>query len=79
MTYEEVNRLDYSYRVLVGEIAKRNYKKSDIAKSIGVTPRTFYSRLIGKSDFTLSEASTIQREFFPDMDKDTLFRQENTV
>lgn len=67
--------MNYPYGVLVGEIAKRNYRKSDIAKSIGISPRTFYSRLTGRSDFTLSEAATIQREFFPDMDKDTLFSQ----
>lgn len=63
------------YPELVGEMAKRSYKKIEVAKIIGVSPRTLYSKLIGETDFTLSEANEIQRQLFPDMNKDDLFRR----
>lgn len=65
------------YPVLVGEIAKRGYRKSAIAKRMGVSSRTLYSKLAGTTEFTLSEANIIQRDFFPDMDKDSLFAMSN--
>lgn len=64
------------YPVLVGEIAKRGIKKSVIAESIGVSTKTFYNKMAGFAPFTWPEACTIQERFFPDMDKDLIFRSD---
>lgn len=74
---KEVRRLIAVYPELVGAMAKRNLTRSAIAKEIGITPRTLYSKLSGETDFTLSEARAIHDTFFPDMDKETLFAPAN--
>lgn len=61
------------YPELVGELAKRGLTKSAVAKGIGISQRTFYSKLTGRTDFTLSEVNAIHARFFPDMNKDSLF------
>lgn len=63
------------YPELIGCLAKNSIKKVDVAEALGISPRTLYSKLVGDTDFTLSEASTIQRQFFPDMDQETLFKR----
>ncbi len=60
------------YPELIGGLAKKSIKKGDVAKALGISPRTLYSKLVGDTDFTLSEANILQRQFFPDMDKETL-------
>ena len=62
-----------AYPVFAGELAKRGYTKSAMAKKIGVSQRTFYSKFFGNTEFTFSEAITIQQEFFPDIDIAHLF------
>lgn len=61
------------YPVLAGEIAKRGIKKKAIAASINVCPRSLSNRLVGKVPFTWPEATTIQKQFFPDITMDQLF------
>lgn len=68
-----------AYPVFAGELAKRGYTKSEIAKKIGVSQRTFYSKFYGNTEFTFSEASTIQREFFPDIDAAHLFSKAQEI
>lgn len=63
------------YPELVGGLAKNSIKKIDVATALGITTRTLYSKLVGETDFTLSEANLIQRRFFPDMDQETLFKR----
>lgn len=58
---------------LVGEMAKRRLTRSEIAKSLGISTRALYSKISGKTDFTLSEANAIHSAFFPDIEKDILF------
>ena len=58
---------------LVGEMAKRGITKSSVARELGISTRALYSKLVGSTDFTLTEASVIQSSFFPDMGKDALF------
>ena len=65
----------YEYPELIGEMAKRGVKQTAIARMLGITPRTLYGKLSGESDFKLSEANKIHERFFPDVDKDTLFRR----
>ena len=62
-----------TYPVLERLIFENDIKKKKIANSLGVSPRTFTSKLHGISKFTWNETCIIQKEFFPDMDKDTLF------
>lgn len=68
-----------AYPELVGEMAKRSLTRTSVAKELGISSRALYSKLTGKTDFTLSEANVIHAVFFPDMDKDTLFARAETV
>lgn len=61
------------YPELIGEMAKRQLTRVQVAKAIGVSTRTLYSKLTGETDFTLSEAKTIHNQFFPDVPQDSLF------
>ena len=63
------------YPELVGGLARNSIKRKEVATALGITPRTLYSKLVGETDFTLSEANLIQHRFFPDMDKDVLFKR----
>ena len=58
------------YPILAGEIAKRGIKKKAIAKSIGVC-----DKLAGNAPFTWPEVKTIRHQFFPDLDPDYLFEE----
>lgn len=65
----------YAYPELVSEMAKRRIARAAIANGIGISPRTLYSKLMGETDFTLSEANAIHSMFFPDIEKDILFER----
>lgn len=67
------------YPVLVGEIAKRGLKKSSIAEEIGISYRALYNKLSGAVPFTWPETCAIQERFFPDMEKDDLFRRASDI
>ena len=71
----EVVEVRVVYPELVGGLARNSIKKVDVASALGITPRTLYAKLVGETDFTLSEARLIQRRFFPDMDQETLFKR----
>lgn len=62
-----------TYPELVAEMAKRKLTRTAVAKELGISTRALYSKLNGETDFTLSEANAIHSNFFPDMEKDTLF------
>lgn len=61
------------YPVLIGEMAKRKISKKEVANRIGVCYKTLCNKIDGKSLFTWPEVCTINKEFFPDIEKDTLF------
>ena len=61
------------YPELIGEMAKRRLTQTSVAKEIGISSRTLYSKLSGKTAFTLSEANLSHAAFFQDMDKEFLF------
>lgn len=65
------------YPELIGGLAKRSITKTKVAETLGISPRTLYSKLVGETEFTLSEANVIQRQFFPDMKQDRLFRRSD--
>lgn len=62
-----------AYPIIEAEIARRQIKKKDIAKAINITPRSLSIKLMGKSDFTLTEAFAIRESFFSDMTVEKLF------
>lgn len=64
------------YPVLEGKIAERGFLKGTIAGCLGMSPRHFSSKLSGKPDFTWTEVKTLHREFFPDVDIETLMTKE---
>lgn len=41
------------YPELIGGLAKQSITKSKVAETLGITPRTLYSKLSGDTDFTL--------------------------
>ncbi len=61
------------YNFLEGKIAEGNIKKKDIAKVIGIAPRTLSDKLSGCSGFTWEEVKIIKNTFFPDIDIERLF------
>lgn len=71
--WTEVKEMIVAYPELIGEMAKRKLTRTSIAESIGISTRTLYSKLMGTTDFTLSEANKIHATFFPDIEKDRLF------
>lgn len=64
----------YAYPELVAKMARQRVSRKALAAGIGISTRTLYDKLTGETDFTLSEATEIHRRFFPDTDKDTLFK-----
>ena len=68
-----------TYPELVAEMAKRGLTRTSIAKRLGISPRTLYSKLAGDTDFTLSEANKIHAAFFPDVDKEALFARSESA
>ena len=61
------------FPVLESEISKAGIRKKDIAKRLGITPRSFSQKLAGDVDFWLSEVVTIH-SFFPNIEPFDLFK-----
>ena len=62
---------------LEAEIARRNLTKQEVASCIGISTRTLYDKIIGKTAFTIREATKLQKELFPECEMDYLFEQAN--
>lgn len=60
---------------LEAEIARRGLAKQKVADCIGISKRTLYDKLTGKTTFTINEASKLQKELFPECEMDYLFEQ----
>lgn len=60
---------------LEAEIARKNLTKQKIADCIGISKRTLYDKLTGKTAFTINEASKLQKELFPECEMEYLFKQ----
>lgn len=58
---------------LEAEMKRKGIKRSDIAKCIGCSIRTVYSRFNGESQWLYNECVTIRDAFFPDSDLQYLF------
>lgn len=65
------------YPELIGEIAKRGIRRSDIASGIGISKRALYNKLSGTVAFTWDEVRAITDRFFPDIDQKILFARSD--
>lgn len=63
------------FPVLESKIVEHGYRKKEIAQKIGVSERAFINKCNGDSDFKWEEVCTLQREFFPEVTKDTLMQR----
>ncbi len=63
------------YPVLEREMEKRGLREGDLARRLGLSPAQLRGKLRGSLELTWPESCLLQRVFFPDMDKDTLFRR----
>lgn len=61
------------YPNLKAELARHNLRDEDIARHLQVRNATISDKMKGKSDFKLTEAMSIKKEFFPDLTIDYLF------
>lgn len=61
--------------LLKRKIEERGIKKTVIAKKLKITERALRNKLEGKSRFTWEQVCVIQKEFFPDIEKDDLFKK----
>lgn len=58
---------------LEGELVKRGIGRQELASVLGMTPRAAYNKIKGRSVLTWPDADRIQKNLFPDKDKDYLF------
>jgi hypothetical protein len=64
------------YPELEGQIAARGIRKTAIARRIGCSERSLYSKLSGKTQFTWDEVVAIKTTFFPDVEPVELMRTD---
>lgn len=62
-------------RNLEAEITRKKLSREEIASGIGISTRSLYDKLKGKSQFSVEEAFNLRRLFFPDKEMDYLFEQ----
>jgi plasmid maintenance system antidote protein VapI len=64
---------------LKAEMARQNISSLKMSEYIGCTPKTFSSKMTGKTDFTRSEIFKIQKAFFPNFTVEYLFSEKRKV
>lgn len=68
--------MDIAYPNFVGEIAKRGIKKTDVAQAANMCTKTLREKIVGKSEFSMGEATIIRDTFFPDQTLEYLFERK---
>ena len=63
------------YPILYREIRESEFTVADIATCLGITQKSLYNKLNGKTEFTWSEVCAIIEHFFPYYDPQDLFAQ----
>ena len=63
---------------LRAEMARYGLKIKDIAKLLGITPKTAQHKLSGKAHFTTNEMRKIRDTYFPNLTIDYLFFDANS-
>lgn len=67
-----------NYPTLRAELAKRGIKKNVIARTLGISDRSLANKMNGITSWTWPEVCKVNAVFFPDMDKDTLFAEDDS-
>lgn len=67
------------YRNLEAEMARHGVKRKDLAELLGVRYATIIDRLNGKYRFYYDEAYKIKKEYFPDLEIEYLFSNEESA
>lgn len=65
-----------AYPNLENLIKIRGIKRKVIAKRLNITEKSFINKMSGITAFTWDEVCTIQKIFFPDVDKDFMMEKE---
>ena len=65
------------YNTLATKIFEKGLKKNAIAKSLKITPRALNNKISGVTPFTWEQVCLIQRNFFPHISKEELFKTDN--
>ena len=60
---------------LKAEMARRGVMCIDLANLLGVRPATISAKIGCKSQFSFEEAQRIQRNYFPDLELQYLFKE----
>lgn len=60
---------------LYKEMKSKGFTQKDLAKALNVSAQTISYKMTGKRDFTSNEMFTIQKEFFPDVKLEELFKK----
>lgn len=61
------------YMNLQAEMLRRNIKREDLAKFLGIRASSISNKINGKHYFKFNEAMEIKKEFFPELTLDYLF------
>lgn len=61
------------YRELLGEMVKKGLTKKRLAEKLGVTEKTLFNKLNGKTDFTWNEVKKIRNIVSPTSSLEKLF------
>lgn len=64
------------YLNLKGEMAKRNVTIESIAELLGIHRNSVANKVNGRSRFSIDEAFSVQKAFFPDLEAQYLFATE---
>lgn len=67
------------YPNLEAELARKKLSNADCAKACGITEKSFSNKRCGKTDFTLPEIKTLQKDFFPHCTLEYLFSTEAAI
>jgi plasmid maintenance system antidote protein VapI len=62
---------------LQAELKRRKIKHEDAAAEIEISTRTFSNKINGATAFTFPETVKIRDKFFPDMELDYLFADDD--
>lgn len=62
------------YRELLGEMAKKGVSRRQLAESIGMSEKTLFNKLNGRTDFTWNEVNKIRNVINPAITLEELFK-----
>ena len=61
---------------LKGELAKNDITIEEVSKMLGIHRNSVANKINGDSSFTIDEAFKIQKEYFPTLSLEYLFKKE---